>query len=158
MRCSLTNCQLLAVFQNGLNSFYDSIEIEQPPSPLYPCCLLTLPIFYALSRLPQKTAALQFVSQATERQTDRRTTRQLAAAAAGRWGEPEGGSYDPTELPRGNCSQLASNNNNNNKVCRNLRYLCCECAINIIAPSGIDLANSIGRTDSGTDSSHSLWQ
>lgn len=153
---------MLAVFQNGLNSFYDSIEFDQPPLASYslphPSSLLLTDLAHILCTEPPttKTAALQFVSQATERQTDRQTIRQPAAVAATEGDEAEGVSHDPADSPRGNCSQLPRNNNNNNinKSSRNLRYLCCEYTINIVAPSGIDLAHSIGRTDS----SHSLCQ
>lgn len=125
-----------------------------PPLPHSSSLLLTDLAHILCTEPPTtKTAALQFVSQATERQTDR----QPAAAATG-GDEAEGVSHDPADSPRGNCSQLPRNNSNNNKSSRNLRYLCCEYTINIVAPSGIDLAHSIGRTDSGTDSSHSLWQ
>lgn len=123
-----------------------------PPLSQQPCSLLLTDLAHILCTEPPttKTAALQFVSQATERQTDRRTIRQPAAATEG--DEAEGVSHDPADSPRGNCSQLPRNNNNINKSSRNLRYLCCEYTINIVAPSGIDLAHSIGRTDS----SHSL--
>lgn len=129
-----------------------------PPLPHSSSLLLTDLAHILCTEPPTtKTAALQFVSQATERQTDG----QPAAAATG-GEEATGVSNDPADSPRGNCSQLPRNNNNNNKSSRNLRYLCCEYTINIVAPSGIDLAHSIGRTDSGTDSSHSLclrqWQ
>lgn len=116
-----------------------------------PCSLLLTDLAHILCTEPPttKTAALQFVSQATERQTDRRTIRQPAAVAATEGDEAEGVSHDPADSPRGNCSQLPRNNNNNNinKSSRNLRYLCCEYTINIVAPSGIDLAHSIGLSD-----------
>lgn len=119
-----------------------------PPLPHSSSLLLTDLAHILCTEPPTtKTAALQFVSQATERQTDRQTIRQPAA----RGEEAEGVSHDPADSPRGNCSQLPRNNSNNNKSSRNLRYLCCEYTINIVAPSGIDLAHSIGRSDRQRD-------
>lgn len=143
---------MLAVFQKGLNSFYDSIEIDQPPlsspAPLpAPCCSLTLPIFYALSRLPQKPQRCNLLAKP---QRDRRTDGPSDSL------KQEG--KRQRECPTIRQTRPEATATNNNKSSRNLRYLCCEYAINIVAPSGIDLAHSIGRTDSGTDSSHSLCQ